>query len=81
LVAGGLSHARGHGLSAQRTEGREPPLGHGGTGQIGSSLEDGNPMDTCRAQTVSRYSFACQMAGSQDENLGKSGGKGLNRLE
>jgi len=38
-------------------------------------------MDSGRSLVTWNHAFPCQMAGADDYNFGKTGGKGLHRLE
>jgi hypothetical protein len=70
-----------HGLPPQGTQGRQAPLCHGRSRQFGYRLDQRNPVDSSRSEVIRHHSFACQMAGADYYNFGKTGGKGLNRLE
>ena len=83
LFLGFLRDSGGHRLPAERAQGCQPPLRHSRSGQFRGRLNQRDPMDSGRSGSVrdAILPFACQMAGSNYDNFGKTGGKGLNRLE
>ncbi len=75
-----------HSLPAEPGQGRQAPLGHGRSSQFRRGLDQRHPMGSGRSLVTRNDSFPCQpfpcqMAGSNDYNFGKTGGKGFNRLE